>query len=751
MTTETDKQIQELLDNSLEIGQKIRGGMSTIRILQRQDTQEIIVLKVMHASFSTNQRHIDRFYHEIKAHKRLNHPNILGVKDHGKLEGQYCLLMQYADRGSLRELLDQVGWLSARVALYIMAMVLEGLEYSHQNNVVHRDIKPSNILLTSNGEVLISDFGISRVEDLTQLTQEGGILGTPAYMSPEQAAGQVADAATDVFAAGIMFYELLTGINPFLADNPGTTLMNIISHEAPPLFDLNPTVSSALEKIIEKLLEKSKDKRYRSCAAALQELLALREREGLQFSQQDFQQYLQTPDQHETSLRVIKALNHLKKGKAYLNDVASRSDLAAVELYKSLFLDPKNEEARSMFDSLCDEKGFHFEEQESEKIKQLEDALHAKPDNVAVLMRLVKLNQIEGNILRAMAYSRRLKKLRPKDEYILSQLQTLLPADDQPEVFDREQLATSKDQDDRSTQATKKSKAEAKTQSGTALEFSDTFQRSISLWSIINFRSFAIITVLLLITATVIILVNSVIQLGENFYFSNLEQTTAADDGPELVPHHAQELGSELFQSAQVALQEGESSKALQLFKNFIEAFPTNSQIPTAYYYLIRIYDSLRDTLRVEDLTNILLIQYPEAPFTQKRLLDRALSLVILGKHQAALWDFEKCYEHYLLLPTPDDKRTFLLNYAQLLYRDQQVDKALDIITEFIADYATADESSEARLLRGQLLLLKDQDAEAATELDHIMETTRPGSKIHSEAAKLRKTIPIQKNLQINP
>jgi len=136
---------------------------------------------------------------------------------------------------------------------------MKGLDYSHRLGIVHRDIKPSNIMLDRNGQIKLTDFGISRVSDLTRLTRSGEVLGTPAYMSPEQAEGKEVDERSDIFSAGVLIYEMLAGTNPFIADNPSITLLNIIRCNPKPLFEINPTVPFKLETAIDRLINKNLD------------------------------------------------------------------------------------------------------------------------------------------------------------------------------------------------------------------------------------------------------------------------------------------------------------------------------------------------------------------------------------------------------------------------------------------------------------------------------------------------------------
>src|SRR6201988_1922960 len=155
-----------------------------------------------------------RFRREAQAAGRLTHPNIVGVFDYGETGDIAYIVMEYVDGPAVKALLDKQERFALNDAMRIMTDLLTGLQFSHARGVVHRDIKPANIMLTSEGQAKIADFGIARIES-SSMTQAGTVLGTPAYMSPEQFMGQVVDARTDLYSSGVLLYQLLTGERPF--------------------------------------------------------------------------------------------------------------------------------------------------------------------------------------------------------------------------------------------------------------------------------------------------------------------------------------------------------------------------------------------------------------------------------------------------------------------------------------------------------------------------------------------------------
>ena len=186
-----------------------------------------------------------RFRREAQAAGRLTHPNIVGVFDYGETNDLAYIVMEFVDGPTLKTLLDKQERFALADAVRVMEDVLAGLQFSHERGVVHRDIKPANVMLTSSGQAKIADFGIARIES-SSMTQAGTLLGTPAYMSPEQFMGQVVDARSDIYSSGVLLYQLLTGERPFegglsaimhKALNTEPPAPSQLSVTAPPSFD----------------------------------------------------------------------------------------------------------------------------------------------------------------------------------------------------------------------------------------------------------------------------------------------------------------------------------------------------------------------------------------------------------------------------------------------------------------------------------------------------------------------------------
>ena len=204
-----------------------------------------------------------RFYREAKSAGRLSHANIVTIYDVGETDDIAYIAMEYLEGESLREMLDSGVVLPIEMIRSIAARVASALHYAHENHVVHRDIKPANIMVTPNRDVKIMDFGIAQVPTGSR-TQLGTVLGSPKYMAPEQVAGQPTDGRTDIFALGVVLYEMLTGTTPFNADNLSAIMYKILHEEPTPPSTINARVPVPFDRIVSRALAKRPEDRYQT-------------------------------------------------------------------------------------------------------------------------------------------------------------------------------------------------------------------------------------------------------------------------------------------------------------------------------------------------------------------------------------------------------------------------------------------------------------------------------------------------------
>ena len=425
-----DANVSNFFSNYRDEGTIGQGGMSEIHHLIDHATGQQYAAKLLHAQFGSDPETRQRFYQEAEACRRLSHPHIISVHAFGTFNDRLCLVMDFMDRGSLKDLMDEVKEISPPIACYIVSRLLAALTHAHNSGIIHRDVKPSNLLLSSAGEIKLTDFGISRVEDMTRLTKSGSLLGTPAYMAPEQAKGERADERSDLFSVGVLFYEMLTGINPFAAETPGQTLMNILVREPAPLFEKNPEIPVSLEAIVDRLTTKRPSDRYQTAADARRELEDAASHIEPVCDTESWRSYIRAPRAAERRIRLdISGALFQRAQAAYQTGGANASQIA-LAAYRSHRLDPENVRVREFMTSISQREGISFEASTSTKIRRLEMELDSQPQNVALLLQLVKLSRAEGNIIKAISYAKRLEKLKRDDVYIMSQIQPLLSADD---------------------------------------------------------------------------------------------------------------------------------------------------------------------------------------------------------------------------------------------------------------------------------------------------------------------------------
>src|SRR6478736_6322735 len=217
-----------------------------------------------------------RFRREAQAAGRLTHPNIVGVFDYGETNDLAYIVMEFVEGPSLKTLLDRHEHFAIADMVRVMQDLLAGLQFSHERGVVHRDIKPANVMLTSAGQAKIADFGIARI-DSSSMTQAGTLLGTPAYMSPEQFMGQVVDARTDIYSSGVLLYQLLTGERPF--EGGMSSIMHKALHTEPPApSQLSVTVPPSFDEVVGRAMAKRPEDRFASARAFAEAIRAAVER-----------------------------------------------------------------------------------------------------------------------------------------------------------------------------------------------------------------------------------------------------------------------------------------------------------------------------------------------------------------------------------------------------------------------------------------------------------------------------------------
>ncbi|MFP4056392.1 MAG: protein kinase domain-containing protein [Candidatus Brocadiia bacterium] len=236
-----------------------RGGMGAIYRATHAETGEQAAVKVLPPALAADRAFLQRFRREVRAVQQIEHPNVVRIHEVGTEGEAHYFAMEYFAR-SLADLLE-AGPLPPQRALRIAGQVAQGLEAAHAAGITHRDIKPANILFAPDGRAVVSDFGIAKVSEATRMTQTGTIVGTPVYMSPEQAEGPQVDARSDIYSLGVVLYEMTAGRPPF----EGRTSLDVLRHHRFSLPDapksLNPRIPGALSQLVLQMLEKRPSRR----------------------------------------------------------------------------------------------------------------------------------------------------------------------------------------------------------------------------------------------------------------------------------------------------------------------------------------------------------------------------------------------------------------------------------------------------------------------------------------------------------
>ncbi|MFC3998716.1 Stk1 family PASTA domain-containing Ser/Thr kinase [Nocardiopsis sediminis] len=268
MTT-ADSLVGMTLDRRYFIeGRVASGGMATVYVAHDLRLDRRVACKVMHSSLAEDPTFVRRFINEAHSVARLSHPNVVQVYDQGSDQGHVYLAMEYVPGRTLRDLLSERGRLGPYAALKIMAPVLAALGAAHRAGMVHRDVKPENVLLTEDGQVKVADFGLARLVESAQqaMTKTGTLMGTAAYLAPEQIERGTADARTDVYAAGIMLYELITGEQPHTGETPIAVAYQHVNVDVPRPSTVLPGIGPEIDILVTKATER--DPRYRPGDAA---------------------------------------------------------------------------------------------------------------------------------------------------------------------------------------------------------------------------------------------------------------------------------------------------------------------------------------------------------------------------------------------------------------------------------------------------------------------------------------------------
>ena len=278
-TTVSDPLVGRVLDGRYRVDQRLaRGGMATVYEAHDERLDRTIALKVMHPSLAEDEEFVSRFIREARSAAQLSHPNVVAVYDQGADQGHVYLAMELVRGRTLRDLIRERGSLTTRQTLDVLEPVLAALGAAHQAGLIHRDVKPENVLLSDDGRVKVADFGLARaVTGATTHTTTGGVLmGTVAYLSPEQVTRGVADPRSDVYAAGILLFEMLTGSKPYDGDTAIQVAYRHVHDDVPAPSSVVPGLPAELDHLVARATNREPDERPADARRFLTEVLSAR-------------------------------------------------------------------------------------------------------------------------------------------------------------------------------------------------------------------------------------------------------------------------------------------------------------------------------------------------------------------------------------------------------------------------------------------------------------------------------------------
>jgi serine/threonine-protein kinase len=338
-----------------EILEKVgEGGMATVYRGRHTTLDRVVAIKVLHPHLSSSEKNRTRFEREAHAIESLRHPNILRIFDYSGPKSEQCFIVtEFIQGPTLRALLDEVGVMMPEPAALLARQLCQALQIAHAQGIVHRDIKPENVMIDRSGAVKLMDFGIARLMDDLHVTMTGALVGSPAYMSPEQATSGTVDPRSDLFSLGTVFYRMLTGTLPFRGSNPSVVLKNIIDGVYDDPLERVPSLSPVMAAITCRLLARDPADRYASAAEVLTELDAFLRSVKIDPESPGewaLTKYLEAPEAYEEKLRPYLVLALVERGKA---EVARGETARALKTFnRVLALDEDNREVVDIIEGL---------------------------------------------------------------------------------------------------------------------------------------------------------------------------------------------------------------------------------------------------------------------------------------------------------------------------------------------------------------------------------------------------------------
>jgi eukaryotic-like serine/threonine-protein kinase len=260
-----------MVDDRYRLDRKIgSGGMADVWLADDTELDRKVAIKILHDRFAQDSEFVQRFQREAQSAAGLQHPNVVGIFDRGAFDGTYFIAMEYVDGPSLKDLVK--GGMGTKDAINFTRQILNAARFAHRKGIVHRDLKPQNVLIDDEGRARVTDFGIARAGENSDITATGSVMGTAQYISPEQAQGKETTPRSDIYSIGVILYEALTGRVPFHGDSAVAVALKQVSEAPRRPSAINPNVPPALDAVVMRALAKDPDARFKDADAFLKAL-----------------------------------------------------------------------------------------------------------------------------------------------------------------------------------------------------------------------------------------------------------------------------------------------------------------------------------------------------------------------------------------------------------------------------------------------------------------------------------------------
>lgn len=302
-----------IISDRYEIIDKVgSGGMADVYKARDQRLNRFVAIKVLKPEYSSDKSFVNKFRAEAQSAAGLSHPNIVNVYDVGDDSGLHYIVMELVEGITLKRFIERKGKLEVKEAVGIGIQIAQGMEAAHDNRIIHRDIKPQNIIISRDGKVKVTDFGIAKATNSNTITSNA--MGSVHYLSPEQARGGYSDEKSDIYSLGVTLYEMLSGKVPFAGDNTVSVALLHIQGEAMPLRELDPEIPVSIDKIVQKCMQKRPERRYHSASELIADL-----KRAISNPDGDFVQIPAFVSSDSPTINISDDLNKIKSG-AYLDE-----------------------------------------------------------------------------------------------------------------------------------------------------------------------------------------------------------------------------------------------------------------------------------------------------------------------------------------------------------------------------------------------------------------------------------------------